>query len=387
MMESAPLHRLEQVRNQLHEHQLDCVALVPGFNLRYIAGIDFMMLERPIILFIPADALKIPVLVIPELEAANWKHIAAFEAQLFPWSDETGPDDAMRQAAQALHGMRNLGVEHLRMRVLEADLISRFMPEIRVLKGETVLNPLRLHKDGLELASHRKAVQVCEASLEEVVSNLSPGESERQICSRLTSTILKHGGESTPIEALVLSGPNSGSPHGRSGERQVVPGDILLFDFVTTVNGYYADITRTFMVGREPDEQMYSVYNAVKSANAAGRAAVRPGVTCQEVDRAARQVLVNAGFGSHFTHRTGHGLGLDVHEEPGIVEGNKMRLEEGMVFTIEPGCYIEGWGGIRIEDDVVVANTGCECLTTFDRELRIIGCKKRGKTIHPISSL
>ena len=377
-MDSAPLHRLEQVRNQLHEHQFDCVALVPGFNLRYIAGIDFMMLERPIILFIPADALKIPVLVIPELEAANWKHIAPFEAQLFPWSDETGPDDALRQAAQVLHGMRNLGVEHLRMRVLEVDLINRFMPGIRVLKGETVLNPLRLHKGELELDSHRKAVQVCEASLEEVVSSVAIGESERQICSRLTSAILKNGGEITPIEALVLSGSNSSSPHGRSGERQVAPDDILLFDFVTTVKGYYADITRTFVTGREPDERIQTVYNAVKAANAAGRAAVQPGVTCQDVDRAARQVLVKAGFGPHFTHRTGHGLGLDVHEEPSIVEGNEMRLEEGMVFTIEPGCYIEGWGGIRIEDDVLVTKTGCECLTTFDRELRIIGGKKRG---------
>ena len=378
MMAPAPLDRLEQLRKQLYEHRLDCVALVPGFNLRYITGMDFMLLERPIILFIPAEASKSPVFVIPELEAANWRHIAPFEAQLLPWTDEAGPDDAMRQAAQTLHGVRTLGVEHLRMRVLEADLINRFMLGIRVLKGETVLNPLRLHKGELELASHRKAVQVCEASLEEVISNLSMGESERQICSRLTSVILKYGGESTPIEALVLSGSNSGSPHGRSGERQVAPGDILLFDFVTTVNGYYADITRTFMVRGEPDERMHSVYNAVKAANAAGRAAVRPGVTCQDVDRAARQVLVNAGFGPHFTHRTGHGLGLDVHEEPGIVEGNEMRLEEGMVFTIEPGCYIEGWGGVRIEDDVVVTKTGCECLTTFDRELRIIGGKKRG---------
>jgi Xaa-Pro dipeptidase len=375
-MASAPLDRLEQVRKQLHEHQLDCLALVPGFNLRYITGIDFMLLERPIIVFIPSKASESPVVVIPELEAANWRHLAPFEAQLFPWTDQAGPDDAMRQAAHTLHGVRTLGVEHLRMRVLEADLIGRFMPEIRVLKGETVLNPLRLHKGELELASHRKAVRVCEAALEEVVSNLSPGETERQICSRLTSVILKHGGESTPIEALVLSGPNSGSPHGRSSERQVARGDILLFDFVTTVNGYYADITRTFVVGRKPNERMVSVYNAVKAANAAGRAAVKPGVTCQDVDRAARQVLVNAGLGPNFTHRTGHGLGLDVHEEPGIVEGNEMRLEEGMVFTIEPGSYIEGWGGVRIEDDVVVTKTGYECLTTFDRELRIIGDKK-----------
>src|SRR5271157_451117 len=378
MMASTPLDRLEQVRKHLQEHQLDCVALVPGFNLRYIAGIYFMMLERPIILFIPADASKSPVLVIPELEANNWRHNASFEAQLFPWSDEAGPDDAMRQAAQTLPGVRTLGVEHLRMRVLEADLINRFMPGIRVLKAETVLNPLRLHKGELEMASHRKAVQVCEASLEEVVSSLTMGESERQICNRLTSALLKNGGESTPIEALVLSGSNSGSPHGRSGERQVVAGDLLLFDFVTTVNGYYADITRTFVVDREPDERIQTVFNAVKAANAAGRAAVRPGVTCQDVDRAARRVLANAGFGPHFTHRTGHGLGLDVHEEPSIVEGNEMRLEEGMVFTIEPGCYIEGWGGVRIEDNVAVTRAGCECLTTFDRELRIIGGKKRG---------
>ena len=372
-MKSVPLDRLELVRRQLHEHQLDCLALVPGFNLRYITSIDFMLLERPFIVFIPAEASESPVLVIPELEAANWTHIAPFEASLFPWSDQSGPDDAMRQAAQTLNGVRTLGVEHLRMRVLEADLIGRFMANIRVLKGETVINPLRLHKDVSEVASHRKAVQVCEGALEEAVSSLSPGDLERQICSRLTSAILKYGGESTPIEPLVLSGPNSASPHGRSGERRIEAGDILLFDFVTTVNGYYADITRTFVVGQEPDERLHSVYNAVKSANAAGRAAVRPGVTCQDVDRAARQVLVDAGFGPNFIHRTGHGLGLDVHEEPNIVDGNEMPLEEGMVFTIEPGVYIEGWGGIRIEDDIVVTRDGCESLTTFSRDLRVIG--------------
>jgi Xaa-Pro dipeptidase len=111
----------------------------------------------------------------------------------------------------------------------------------------------------------------------------------------------------------------------------------------------------------------------VKAANEAGRASIRPGVACQDVDLAARQVLVDAGFGDYFIHRTGHGLGLDVHEEPGIVAGNKMLLEEGMVFTIEPGLYIEGWGGIRIEDDVVVTKDGCECFTSFERELRVIG--------------
>jgi Xaa-Pro dipeptidase len=371
-MSTAFTDRLTQVHQQLKEEKLDCLALVPGFNLRFLTGIDFMLLERPLILFIPAEASAVPLLVIPELEVANWKHLAPFEARLYPWPDQLGPKKAMGQAAQALQGVRKLGVEHLRMRVLEAELIRQFMPKTELYRGEAVLNPLRLHKDKLELASHRKAVRVCELALEETITGLSLGDTEKQICSRLTSAILKHGGEITPIEPLVLGGPNAGAPHGHSGERRVVAGDMLLFDFVTTVGGYYADITRTFVVGRKPDAHLRSVYQTVQAANAAGRAAVRPGATCQDVDRAARQVLVEAGLGDSFTHRTGHGLGLEVHEEPSIVEGNLMRLEAGMVFTVEPGSYLEGWGGVRIEDNVVVTPTGCDCLTTFARELRII---------------
>jgi len=224
------------------------------------------------------------------------------------------------------------------------------------------------------IASHRKAARICESALEDVLSTLSEGEAtERQICNRLASAVLNLGGEVTSIELLVLSGPNSASPHGRAGERQVRTGDILLFDFVTTVNGYYADFSRTFVFSKKPDKRLHAVYSAVKAANEAGRAAVRPGVTCQDVDRAARQVLVDAGLGPNFIHRTGHGLGLDVHEEPWIVEGNEMRLEEGMVFTIEPGAYLDGWGGVRIEDDIVVTKDDCESLTTFSRELRVIG--------------
>ncbi len=367
-------NRLEQVREQLKNQKMDCLALIPGFNMRYLTGLEFSLFERAFIMFIPADEAQEPVLVIPELEAANWRHESPMPAHLLPWSDKTGPEDAMRQAASMLKGVETLGVEYLRMRVMERELVGRFLPGVRVVRGEPVISHLRLHKDAAEIACHRKAAQICESALAEVLSTFLPGtETERQICSRLTGAILNRGGEITPVEPLVLSGANSASPHGRSGERRVGRGDILLFDFVTTADGYYADITRTFLVGDPSDEKMQTVYSAVKAANEAGRAAVRPGVACQEVDRAARQVLTDAGLGPHFIHRTGHGLGLDVHEEPGIVEGNEMRLEEGMVFTIEPGAYLEGWGGIRIEDDVVVTTDGCESLTTFNRELQMVG--------------
>lgn len=372
-MTTLPVQRLERLREQLRAQKVDCLAMLPGVNLRHLIGIDFMLLERPFILLIPASSTNEPLLVIPELEAVNWKHQAPFDVCLFSWSDTSGPDEAIRQAAHQLTDIRALAVEYLRMRYLEYDLLSRFLPGLRIVKGEAILNPLRLRKDSQELESHQKAAQVCERSLEDVVSSLSPGETERQICNRLMSAILKNGGESIPIEPAVLSGPNSSSPHGRASDRRVEPGDILLIDFVTTVNGYFADITRTFVVSEKPSSKLQAVYSAVKAANEAGCAAIRPGVTCQDVDRATRQTLLEAGFGANFIHRTGHGLGLDVHEEPGIGEGNEMRLEEGMVFTIEPGVYLDGWGGVRIEDDVVVTKNGYESLTTFGRELRVIG--------------
>jgi len=364
--------RLENVRQRLTAQGIDCLALVPGFNLRYLTGMDFVLLERPFITLIPANETADPVLVIPELEAPTWKRGAHFEARIFAWDDKSGPDEAMRQASEALPGMRTLAVEYLRMRVLEHDLISRFVPDVRMVKGEAVLDPLRMRKDASEIASLRRAIEVAEAALEEVVPSLSPGVTEREVCNQLTSAILLGGGESVPIEPIVLSGPRSALPHGRPGERRVEAGEILLIDFVMTVDGYHSDITRTFVVGQEPDDRLREVYAAVRAANEAGRAAARPGVACQDVDRVTRQVLVDAGLGEHFIHRTGHGLGLDVHEEPGIVEGNDMPLEEGMVFTVEPGVYLEGWGGIRIEDDVVVTEGGCETLTTFSRELRVV---------------
>lgn len=147
----------------------------------------------------------------------------------------------------------------------------------------------------------------------------------------------------------------------------------LLSQYLPAVGGYRADITRTFVMGQAMDSRLGEVHRVVQTANAVGRDVVRPGVTCDEVDRAVRSTIVAAGFGAQFIHRTGHGLGLDVHESPSVVAGNDMRLEAGMVFTIEPGIYVEGWGGVRIEDDVVVTEDGSRSLTTFGRDLRSLG--------------
>jgi Xaa-Pro aminopeptidase len=365
--------RLEKVRKRLGAQGIDCLALVPGFNLRYLTGKDFMLMERPLIAFIPADEDREPVLVIPSLEVPNWSSNAPFEARILPWDDETGPFEAMRQAATTLSGVQSMAVEFLRMRLLERDLITRSMPAARIVRGEPVLGPLRVRKDAEEISSLRRAIDVAEAALEHVVSELVVGSTEREIANRLTSALLVGGSEGIPFGPLVQSGPRSALPHGRTGDRPLSAGEILLIDFGATVDGYHSDITRTFVAAPGPDSRLREVYSVVLAANEAGRAAVRPGAGCHKVDWAARQVVKAAGYGDHFIHRTGHGLGLDVHEDPGIVAGNQTLLEEGMVFTIEPGVYLEGWGGVRVEDDMVVTEDGCESLTSFSRELRVVG--------------
>jgi Xaa-Pro aminopeptidase len=232
---------------------------------------------------------------------------------------------------------------------------------------------LRVCKDAGEISAMRRAVQICEASLQEVIAGISPGSTEREIACRLSSALLLHGADSVPGEPQVLSGPRTALPHGGPTQRRTSPGELLLFDFVATIEGYYADLTRTFVVGSEPDQEQQSIYQAVLEANEAGRKAIRPGVACKAVDQDVRAKIEASGFGKYFIHRAGHGLGLEVHEPPYLVGGNEMGLQAGMAVTMEPGIYIQGWGGVRIEDDVVVHEDGSESLTTFDRSLKVIG--------------
>ena len=215
----------------------------------------------------------------------------------------------------------------------------------------------------------RQAIAITEKALAEVIAGVRLFDTERAIAGRLRTALIEHGGEALPFEPIVLAGPRAALPHGVPSDRPVRMGDVLLIDFGTSYGGYISDITRTFVVGLPLEGRNRDVYEAVKAANQAGREAARPGATAQDVDRAARKVIEEAGFGEYFIHRTGHGIGLDAHEGPYIVEGNDVVLEPGMTFTVEPGIYIPGEIGVRIEDDVLITPDGAESLTTFDREL------------------
>jgi Xaa-Pro dipeptidase len=343
---------------------LDGVALVPGPTLYYLTGLSFHLSERPVVALFPAEGAA--VIVLPALEASK---AAGSGLAPFSYTDEAGPDGACAAALEALGltgGDAVLGVELLQMRLLEARLLRTHAPGCTLRPATAVLEPLRMRKDAVEIEALRRAIGVTERALEATFRRVEAGMTERAVAALLKREMLRAGGAIS--FASVVAGPNAASPHAVAGDYALRPGDPVVVDCGASVEGYNADITRTFAVGGL-DEELGRVYRVVRAANVAGRAAVAPGVPAQAVDRAARAVIEEAGYGEYFIHRTGHGLGLEVHEPPYIVAGNEQPLEPGMVFTVEPGIYLPGRGGVRIEDDVWVTERGGESLTSFPRGL------------------
>jgi Xaa-Pro dipeptidase len=361
--------RAIRVRQEAGQKGLDCVALVPGANLFYLTGLSFHLSERPVVAFFPVDSP--PVIVLPALEAPKLED-AACELRGYPYTDEEGPALSFHQACAALElAEAHVGVEGLRMRLMEARYLERYAPGCHLVPADQVMEELRVCKDAGELARMERGIAVAEAALGTTLRQLRAGMTEREVAGLLTVEILRAGGEGLPFQPIVVAGPNAASPHAAPSDRPIRTGETIIIDCGATVEGYVSDITRTVAIGGLPEE-MVRVYEVAQEANAAGRDRAAPGVAAEEVDRAARAVIEAAGFGDRFIHRTGHGLGLEPHESPYIVEGNQEPLRPGMTFTVEPGIYLPGRGGVRVEDDVLVTPEGAECLTTFPRELMIL---------------
>lgn len=230
------------------------------------------------------------------------------------------------------------------------------------------IRELRAIKDGEELDAMAKAVEIAERALSTSVNLLHRGVTERRVASYIVQEIINGGAEWVAFEPIVGSGENSAFPHYRFGDRHILKGDLVVVDIGAKYRGYCSDITRTFVVGR-PSEKQRDMYLAVLEAQRAALSAVRPGVRASEVDWAARAVLEEYGYGRFFTHSVGHGLGIEVHEFPRLSPDSDVELRSGMVVTIEPGIYVNGFGGVRIEDDVLVTDTGAKTLSSFERLL------------------
>ncbi|HKJ26076.1 MAG TPA: aminopeptidase P family protein, partial [Anaerolineales bacterium] len=265
------------------------------------------------------------------------------------------------------------GIEDMHHRLLEYRYLQSALPQARIQDAGEVVASLRMYKDESEEAAMQQAVNIAEAALKAALSQAKIGMTEKELASELVLQLLRHGSEGDlPFQPIISTGPNGANPHAFPSDRKLAAGELVVIDFGATFMGYYSDITRTFGIGELSDEQI-KVHKTVQEANAAGRAAVRPGAACHDVDKAARDVIDAAGYGDFFIHRTGHGLGMETHEEPYMRAGNPMLLEPGMSFTIEPGIYLPNRFGVRIEDNVVVTADGLTSLTTYPRAIEIIG--------------
>lgn len=365
--------KLDAINTIIRDNNLDAVAIVPGPNFKNIFLRDFHLMERPLLVIVPKEGS--PVAIVPNLEMSSFEAIN-FSGAVFDWRDEDGYQGAFIVAADALPQLalaHRIGLEAQRMRVFEQMALASVFPKAGFVDAHAQISSIRLVKTPDEVAKLKKAIAISEAALEATLQDVAIGQTEKEIEGILLRHMFAQGADGISFDPIVAAGDNSAQPHASArADYKIKRGDALLIDFGARWMGYNADITRTFFVGEVSDYDR-AFYNTVLAANKRGKDVAKAGVTAHDVDDAVQVVLENSQFAGFARHKTGHGLGLDVHEAPQIMRGNADILNAGMVFTVEPGLYRGGECGVRIEDDVVVTKDGIDCLTTFDRALRIVG--------------
>lgn len=360
--------RIEALADQLLQRGLDWVALNPGPSLRYLTGLSFHLMERPVVVLVGSNRrLKV---ILPELELAKVADLP-FEAEIHTFGDD--PATWQRIYETALQDISaiplRVGVVPTQLRFLELDLLRKALPNADFVDGSDALAELRMRKGVEELKAIRQAAIIAQNALLNTLETVKPGQSELQISAELMVQLFRAGSEvELPFAPIVSTGPNTANPHASPTDRVLQEGEMLLIDWGASFGGYFSDITRTFFCG-EPNDEMKQIADLVERANAAARLGGRRGMVAGEVDKLARDIITEGGYGEYFTHRTGHGLGMEAHEAPYIFQGNPLILEPGMVFTIEPGIYLPGKYGVRIEDDMVVEAEGLRSLTVLPRKV------------------
>ncbi len=342
---------------------VDAVYITRPVSIGYLTGFHAEPHERLMALAIRRDD---ATLIVPALEAQKANQHAA-NAGIVSWRDG---EDPYALVSRALVGMAEVGVEKDHLSLHAAEVITSRTGVSELVDVGSEIRRLRLLKHEGEIEKLARAAAITDAAGEAALSWIRAGQTEIEVALKIGAMIGELGG-ALAFDSLVQSGPNSALPHLGPSSRKLAAGDLVLLDFGADVDGYKADTTRMAVVG-EPGRRHREMHQVVLEAHDAAIEAVRPGATTGDVDAAARRVIEAAGYGEHFFHRVGHGLGLEAHEDPSLDPGSQTVLEPGMVFTIEPGIYIPGFGGVRIEDDVVAEQSGCRVLTQGDRSLRVI---------------
>lgn len=363
------MKKVEEIQQYLRNENIDVAFITTPDNVFYVSGFDSNPHERllGVLIFKFAQPFVIcPLMEVPDVQAAGWPFEAIGHADT---------DDAWEVVIKAVHkrglAPTSIAIEKSHLTVERLERMNGLFPGAKFSRLDEQLNSMRNIKSEDELVNLRKAAELADYAIEIGCKEIAEGKTELEILMAIEFELKKKGVQKMSFDTMVLSGPKTASPHGVPGDRKIQKGDFILFDLGVEYNGYCSDITRTVAFG-EPTEKQREIYETVRRAEQAAVDYVRPGVMALEIDKAARDVITEAGYGEYFTHRVGHGLGISVHEYPSITGTNELVLEKGMVFTIEPGIYHPEVTGVRIEDDVVVTADGVEVLTKFPKELQII---------------
>jgi Xaa-Pro aminopeptidase len=367
MTDTTDVHaaRLMRVRAEMQERGVDALIVSTGRDLPYLVGYEAMPLERLTLLVVPRDGEA--TLLVPRLEAPR---VEAMDSvfRLLPWNET---DDPTALAHTLLAGAGTVAVgDQMWSRFLVELLAHR--PGTQWVRAQTVMEALRSRKDGAEIAALTAAAAAADRVAAQLQSGQIPlvGRAESEVSADIAARLLAEGHDKVNF-AIVAAGENAASPHHHASGRIIAPGEIVLCDFGGTMKGYCSDITRCVHVG-EPPNEILEAYAALHEAQEAGVRAGKVGARCEDVDTASRSVLDGAGYGEWFVHRTGHGIGMEEHEDPYMVQGNKTIIQPGHSFSVEPGIYIPGKWGMRLEDIVVAADDGPRALNRADHSLVVL---------------
>jgi Xaa-Pro aminopeptidase len=358
--------RLDSLRGEMARAGFDLAAIAPTDNIRYLLGFSPHPDERACLLLVTATGAAV---LMPSLNAAD-AAARAPELELVRWSDDAGPAQALRATLERVAGTAAQRVAaDPEMRADHLMLLQETLPDARTVTATVVVGPLREVKDGDELTALQRSSDVADQAMQAAFAALAPGVTELAVGDAVARAFAAGG--SSPEFAIVGGGANGAFPHHSTGARPLEAGEAVVIDIGGRLDGYVSDITRMAFIG-EPTERYLEVHAIVEAAVVAGLAAAKPGATCAEVDAAARGVIADAGYGEYFVHRTGHGLGISIHEPPWIMRGSDVELRPGVVHSVEPGIYLPGEFGIRLEEIVHITDTGCERFSSLPRDVHVV---------------
>jgi Xaa-Pro dipeptidase len=361
--------RLQLFSDWLQEQHISLAFITSSPNVFYLSGFWCDPHERLLALLVFPEGE--PVLICPQMETARARQ-SGWGYEIIDYDDTANPWELIARHVQARNiAVEQIAVEKSHLSLERYEQLHTYFQANTWLNAEEKLRQLRMIKDEKEIAILREAAQLADYAVEVGVSAIREGKTELDIIATIEYEMKRKGVREMSFATMVLTGQNTANPHGVPGQTPIQRGDFVLFDLGVIVDGYCSDITRTVVFGSATEEQK-TIYDTVLRAQLAAIDACKPGAAIGAVDRAARAVIEQAGYGPYFTHRVGHGLGIEIHEYPSMNAANTMPLERGMTFTIEPGIYVPSVGGVRIEDDVFIADDGVGILTSYPKELIVI---------------